>query len=75
MKRQQTLCVLLMAIVLMPPMPVFAGAQESPQGLATFLRDRVALKETELTDIRGGKAIAKVLPSEKQGSCAWDRFG
>lgn len=66
MKRQRTLCVLNTAIVLMLLAPVFAGAQEMPQGLATFLRERVALKEMELADIRRGKAIAKVLPSEKE---------
>lgn len=66
MKRQQTFRVLNMAIVLMLLTPVFAGAQEMPKGLATFLRDRIALKETQLADIRRGKAIAKVLPSEKQ---------
>lgn len=55
-----------MVIVLMLLTSVLAGAQEVPQGLATFLRDRVGLKEGELADIRRGKAIAKVLPSEKQ---------
>ena len=64
--RQRTFYVLNMAIVQMLLMPVFAGAQEVPQRLATFLRDRVALKETELADIQRGKAIAKVLPSERQ---------
>lgn len=66
MKRLQAFYVFEMAIVLMLLVPVFAGAQEISKGLATFLRDRVALKETELADIRRGKAVAKVLPSEKQ---------
>lgn len=66
MKRQQAFCVLKMAIVLILLPPVFARAQEIPRGLATFLSDRVGLKDMDLADIRRGKAIAKVLPSEKQ---------
>ena len=66
MNRQGTFSVLKMAIVLILLTPVFVGAQEVPQRLATFLRERVALKETELADIRREKAIAKVLPSDKQ---------
>jgi hypothetical protein len=66
MKREQTFYVLNMAIVLMLLAPVLVTAQEMPLELATFLTDRIGLKDKELADIRRGEAVAKVLPSEKQ---------
>jgi len=65
-KRRRTCSVLNLAIVLMILTPVFAAAQEIPLNLATFLTDRIGLKDPELADIRRGQAVAKVLPSEKQ---------
>lgn len=65
-KRRLTLCVLKVTIVLMILTPMLATAQEMPLELATFLTDRIGLKDKELADIRRGEAVAKVLPSEKQ---------
>jgi hypothetical protein len=66
MKRKQTFYVLDMAMVLMLLAPVLATAQEMPLELATFLTDRIGLKDKELADVRRGEAVVKVLPSVKQ---------
>lgn len=65
-KRRLSLCVLSVAIVLMILIPMPATAQEMPQELATFLIDRIGLRDKDLAVIRHGEAVAKVLPSEKQ---------
>jgi hypothetical protein len=45
---------------------VLASAQEAPQELATFLRDRIGFTGKEFADLRRREVVVKVLPSEQQ---------
>jgi hypothetical protein len=43
-----------------------ANAQESPEGLTTFLKDRIGLSAKDLAEVKRGEVVAKVLGSEPQ---------
>jgi hypothetical protein len=43
-----------------------ANAQETPEGLTTFLKDRIGLSTKDLAEVKRGAVVAKVLRSEPQ---------
>jgi hypothetical protein len=43
-----------------------ANAQETPEGLTTFLKNRIGLSTKDLAEVRRGEVIAKILRSEPQ---------
>lgn len=45
---------------------LFTNAQEPPQTLTAFLQARIGLTTKELTGVRRGEVIAKILPSEQR---------
>ena len=66
-KWPQTFYVRNAIILLLTLLPfVLAGAEEAPQELATFLRDRIGFTGKELADLRREEVVAKVLPSDQQ---------
>ncbi len=49
------------------------GVQEVPQGLATFLRDRIGVSNKEMDDLQRAQVVAKDLPSEREGVAVFDQ--
>lgn len=62
-RRRQGICI---AIFVLLGACCRANAQETPEGLTTFLKDRIGLTTKDLTDVKRGGVVAKVLRSEPQ---------
>jgi methylphosphotriester-DNA--protein-cysteine methyltransferase len=61
-------------ILLLTLLPlVLASAQEVPQELSRFLRDRIGFTDKELADLQRAEAVAKVLTSEQQEVAVFDQ--